>query len=229
MKKTRYFILFLFTFLLISPKVYATCSQEELNHFKEIEDQYKVTYDYNPDTKTYSITYIMTEVDKYRYEIAIAGEDINCTSPEEGKIVCTGKNFNGYQEFIIIGNSNTCTGEIKKTSLTIPKYNEFYGSQLCEGIEEFALCQLEYDEEITEEEFEKRVEIYKKNQDDKNSNSEKEENNDEKQEDGGKLYTIKQYIKDNFLKIFIITIFVILCIVSITMIVVYERKRRRLE
>lgn len=230
-KKNKYLITITILSLIFCNKVYALCSESELNHFKEIESQYKVTYDYDPTTKLYSITYQMPELDKYRYEFAIAGEDINCSSPEEGIVVCYGRNFNGYQEFSIIGNTNTCTGEIKKTTMTIPKYNEFYGSELCTGIEEFALCQLEYDKEITQEEFESRVETYKKTNENKNitNNNDKNSQLNGEEKNSSIINTINKYIKNNLSKIIVVFVFIILVIISIILTIISTRKSRRLE
>ena len=46
-KKSKYLMTITILSLIFCNKVYALCSESELNHFKEIESQYKVTYDYD--------------------------------------------------------------------------------------------------------------------------------------------------------------------------------------
>ena len=47
MQKTKYFMLFGLLFFLCLDSVYAACSTNELNEFKRIKDDYKVTYEFN--------------------------------------------------------------------------------------------------------------------------------------------------------------------------------------
>lgn len=51
MQKTKYFMLFGLLFFLCLDSVYAACSTNELNEFKRIKDDYKVTYEFNQKTK----------------------------------------------------------------------------------------------------------------------------------------------------------------------------------
>ena len=51
MKINKYIPLTAMLFLSCITNTYAACTQDEINEFKRIEDDYKVTYDFNKNTK----------------------------------------------------------------------------------------------------------------------------------------------------------------------------------
>ena len=65
--KKRYSALTSLLFLINIPNTYASCTQEELNEFKKIENEYKVTYEFNKDTKDYTMTLYSPLPYKYNY------------------------------------------------------------------------------------------------------------------------------------------------------------------
>lgn len=236
MKKPFYLITTLLLSLSICNKVNAYCTEWEKNYFKEIESQYKATYDYDKNTGLYSITYYMPEPNLYTYRIAIKSENFNCESISVDvgiSLKCIGKDFYGYQEFVIFGNSNTCNDELKKEIIDIPKqiYNKYSNSNLCEGIEEFVLCQKDYEIEITEDEFVSRTETYKQTKE-KNKNDENIQNKENKESKNENLQTKNNifYFFQNNLKL-IIPIFILINLIIISTILSIKsiKKSRRLE
>ena len=73
MKKNKKIILFTILSLLFSTNVYASCTEEEINDFKKIEDEYKITYEFNKETKDYTVIFTRKEPDKYDYYIDSTG------------------------------------------------------------------------------------------------------------------------------------------------------------
>ena len=53
MNRKKYLILTTMLSLLCINKTYAACTQQEINDFKKIEDEYKITYKFDKETKTY--------------------------------------------------------------------------------------------------------------------------------------------------------------------------------
>ena len=65
MKIKRYTTITLILFLLGISNIYASCTQEEINNFKKVEDEYTVKYEFDKTTKTYTIYFKMPNSDKY--------------------------------------------------------------------------------------------------------------------------------------------------------------------
>ena len=69
MRKNKRILLFLSVCLLFSNHVYAECTTDERKEFRNIEDKYKITYEFNKDTKDYTLTFTSPEPDKFDYFI----------------------------------------------------------------------------------------------------------------------------------------------------------------
>lgn len=207
--------------LLIPTIIYADCTKEEIDNFKKIEDEYKVTYEFDIDTKLYTLTFYSPQPDLYDF----VGEDetvfSNCEILDDNTAKCSNIKPNTYN-FEIVGVSTTCNGTFKKIKTSLPKYNTYSEDPLCEGIEEFVLCQPTYDKNIDYETFVSRVNSYKKNHQSKPiDNNTKEEVKEENR--------IIQYIHDNSFQIIIIVIFIIMVIITIILTAKSIKKSRRLE
>jgi len=227
MKKKKYIILTLiFSFLCID-KIYADCSQQMQNEYEKIKDQYKVTATYDSVTKTYTIRVKTADNDNFGYGLGFEYDPAKCTELSKTEFECKGMepgtSISGY----VVGNTNECRDIFREDVIELEKNNQFYGDPLCEGIEEFVLCQEMYDKEIDRETFESRIETYKE--------SKKEEKNDNKEEqpleqkENNKPNLHSNYLKDNLKQIIIITIFVILIIITIIITTIRTRRRDRLE
>ena len=217
MKKRKYFILTAILFLSCIPKTYATCTQEEINEFKKVEDDYKVTYEFNHDTKDYNVTFHTPLINKFDYEI-YTNIKLNCQKLNEIEVECYNIPINEY-ELSIVGTSDSCNDVLKKLTLKLPEYNIYSDDPLCEGIEEFYLCQPTYEKKVDRETFESRVNTYK------NSNKKEETEKNETLEEN----KISEYIKENLIQIIIIIVFIILVIITIILTANSIRKSRRLE
>ncbi len=215
MKKYKLLTLVISIFILL-PKVYAECTQEEIDYFKEIEDEYQITYTFNEDTKDYTVTFYESEPDSYYYYFDAAEEERLCDEAD-GKYVC--KNVKpGSYEIEVYAATDTCEVSIKKETLDL-NYNQFSKDELCDGIEEFVLCQPDYDQDISYEEFISRVETYKKTK-------EPEPNNNNQQKSENKII---EYINNNLFQVIVISAFVVMVIITIILTASSIRKSRRLE
>ena len=121
--------------------------------------------------------------------------------------------------------TETCDDVLKTTILKLPKYNKYSEDPLCEGIEEFDLCNSTYDKEIDYDTFVSRVETYKRTKN-KNENI----NNDNDTGNNNKLLNnMKTYIEENLIQIIIVTVFIILVVITTIITAKSIRKSRRLE
>ena len=221
MNRKKYITLTLMLSLLCTNKVYAACTQEEINEFKSIEDEYKIEPQLNMETKKYSVKFIRTKPDKYEYRIYFKG-NLGCDDTDEITSICS--EFNpGTYKLEIIGMSESCNDVLKFISLQLDPYNKHSESPLCEGIEEFVLCQKTYYKELSEEEFESRVNTYKRTQQEKINNEKEQEKNKEINKQ------IISYIKEYLMQIIIVVVFIILIITTAIVTAKSIKKSRRLE
>ena len=183
-------------FLTCINNTYAACTQEEIDEFKKVEDQYTIKYEFNKDTKDYTLYFSNYDSKKYSYFIE-TGEKMNCTVLDEVRTKCSGIKPNEYN-IEILGITNTCDETLKTFTLNLKEYNNYSEDPLCEGIEEFVLCQPTYDKDIDYETFVSRVNTYKK------SKEKKEVNNSTEKKDKNKAIV---YIEENIVQIIIVAIF----------------------
>lgn len=218
MQRKKQFLLLLSLFFISSNSVYASCTQEEIDNFKKIEDQYKVTYEFDIESKTYTLTFKNPNPTKYGYAL-MTEQDVNYEKIDENiqKI----KNIeSGEYEILVYGTIENCMGEIKKINLKLPKYNKYYNDPMCKGIEEFVLCQPTYDKDIERDTFESRINTYKKSKETKEPTNKNDINEENK---------IIKYIEENILQISTIIIFIIMLTITLVTTVKSIRKSRRLE
>lgn len=217
MKKKKKILLTIISFIAFTSKTYAECTNEEVNAFKKISNEYKVTYEMNTESKLYNLTFYDPAPDKYTFVINGATDG--------DFIIHDNNNYQylglspGEYTVTIEGVTNTCKDVLKTINLSLPKYNKYTEDPLCKGIEEFVLCQSTYDKDIDYETFKQRVEVYKKT---------KTENNI-KTDDINKNNAIVNYFKNNIGQISLITISLVLVIIVITLIAKRQKKSRRLE
>ena len=205
-------------FLTCITNTYAACTQEEINEFKKIEDKYTIKYEFNKDTKDYTLYFLNYEPNKYSYFIE-TGEKMNCIVLDEERTKCSGIKPNKYN-IEILGITSTCDEVLKTITLNLKEYNNYSEDPLCEGIEEFVLCQPTYDKDIDYDTFVSRVNTYKKSKAKKEVNNQQEETKENK---------AIEYIKENIFQIIIIIIFVILVLITTIITMKTIRKSRRLE
>ena len=222
MRKIKKTVLLLL--ILLPNTVFAECTKEEINYFKRIENNYKINYEYNKDTKDYTVTFYSPEPDKYEYMIYSEKENFtNCDAVSEKETVCHNVQANEYY-IEILGQTTTCTDALKDLTINLSRYNNFSEDPLCEGIEEFVLCQPTYDKELDYDTFVSRINTYKKT---KQKEIKEDIANDKK--DNQIISNITNYLKENIFQIIIIIMFSVAIIVTIILTAKSMRKSRRLE
>ena len=192
-------------FIVLPHITYADCTDEERDYFKRIEEDYKVTYEYNKGNDTYTINFYSPEPDKYDFA-AYIGESAECEEINDNTSICRNIPSDDYV-IKIFGRSDTCHEELKTMLLTLTKHNDYSNDPLCEGIEEFVLCQPSYDKVIDYDTFVSRVNIYKKT---KQREKEIEKKNTSKSNEI--ISNILNSIKENLVKVIAVIIFIIVII-----------------
>ncbi len=217
-------------FILLPLAVYADCESD----FKAIEKEFKISYKYNYDTDDFTITLVNPYYERYTWLFKTEEElkNSNMTYSDDKKILThTIKNYkNTSYEYAIIAIYGECENVmVKMDTLTIKKDNRYAYSPLCEGYEDFVLCQKEYDKTIDEETFKSRLEAYKKDKVSKKEDDSSDSTDNTENKISNTLENIKTYIENNVLQVVIVATFIIVLIISIIIFAKYSAKSRRLE
>lgn len=217
MKKKKKILLTIISFIAFTSKTYAECTNEEVNAFKKISNEYKVTYEMNTESKLYNLTFYDPAPDKYTFVINGA-TDGDFSIHDNNNYQYLGLSPGEYT-VTIEGVTNTCKDVLKTINLSLPKYNKYTEDPLCKGNEEFVLCQPTYDKDIDYDTFKERLEVYKKTKTENNA-----KNNNTKKEN-----IVINYIKNNIVQVSLIAISLVLVIIIIISIAKRQKKSRRLE
>lgn len=161
MVKKIYMVIIL-GFLFIA-KVDAACSYEESSRLQKFLNNIQVSYDYE-EKNNISFKVTFTNIPKDLYLVnSFTGQIIAHTGETLGEYV--EQNLSSGQDirYIAYGNRGECKDEligIKYVSL--PYYNKYYDDPLCEGIEEYSLCQKWTTHSLTSyEKFSSEIKTYK--------------------------------------------------------------------
>ena len=226
MKKNKYIILTLMMFGLQTQHISAACTQEELNEFKKNEDTYIMKYEYDKSTEKYNI-YIEGKNNQLYNYIIYTDNAFECEETQDNRIKCHSFEPGNYK-IEILGQTATCDSVLKRKTLKIPKYNKYSEDPLCEGIEEFVLCNPAYSKDLEYETFVSRVETYKKNHaSTKPTEEQKKPTGLTKVEDF--IDKIIDYVKENWIEITIVVVFIILVLITAIAKIKSIRKSRYLE
>lgn len=216
----RKILLTLISFITFTSEIYAECTNEDFNNFKKISDEYKVTYEYNQETKLYDITFYDPAPEKYTFVINGAA-DGEFKIKDKNNYTYVGISPGDYK-ITIKGITDACQDVFKTINLNLPKYNKYSEDPLCKGNEEFVLCQPTYDKDIDYDTFKERIEVYKKT---KAENNIKNNDNNSKTKENDVI----NYIKDNIVQISLIAILLILIVIITISISKRKKKSRRLD
>lgn len=225
MKKHVSILITMLSFLLLPNITYADCTKEEIEHFKEIEDEYKITYKYNKETNDYTLTMHQSISKDFTFVIddsikmAIPVQE-GCSIDEKNNIVCSRVQPSKYKTSIV-GNTEGCKEAIKSIEVNIPRHNKLSDDPLCEGMEDFVLCDPEYDKEINYEDFVSRINTYKNSQKEKEKQAENKKNNSDN--------IIINYISNNYQIILIVVTATIAIVLIIILMAKNLKQSRRLE
>ena len=159
MKLNKYIPLTLILFLSSILPAYAECTQDEINAFKKVEDEYVVTYDFNKDTKDYSLTFSISQTGGFAYVFDPKINTDNFQTATDTSFTYTGIQPGEYKIEIVSANKD-CNETLKEINLKLDKYNPYSEDELCNGIEEFVLCQPTYGKDIDYDTFVSRTKTY---------------------------------------------------------------------
>lgn len=229
-------ILFLISLAVILPvEVYADCASD----FKEVEKDFKVSYEYNKDTDDFTITMISPDYERYGFycddKAAIAKMQNRISGK---KMIVTIPNYKN-SEFMygIVPSYGECFGKtVLVKTISLVTYNPYADNPKCQGNEDFVLCQKDYNEDIEEDEFNSRIETYEKTKEQEEEIPSDSKITPSEGKDTKEKVTIKNlfnkivdYIVEHKVETIIIGVLVIALIIGIIIYVRKVIKSRRFE
>lgn len=203
MKWYRYIFLVITIFMFCPTFIKADngCSNSEIVKYQELAKNINVTYDYIEENGQVIFKVKINNLTPGLIVKDISHDKIYKYSSNEIMLPDNFYQGNSYKFYIYI--DNDCSNKkVYSKYITLPYYNNYYNSSLCEGIEEFKYCQKWVKTISTGSEFEKQIISYKE------SLKEKHDLDEKNKEYKGLLYEISLiYLKYYFiiLPIFIIT------------------------
>lgn len=234
-------IVSVFTFNLITNA--DTCTYKEKNEYgayaTNVNMGYSVIDEYNGTScpqgegectnNTYSGFHFLISINNLTDKIyATVTEDLNKTTTNyyyndtnKGNIEITQDYSDSrvnYSIVIKIKDGACAETILRRKTVTTPRFNPYSNYPICQGIEDFGLCNRFYDFEVSEDEFYNRTYDYLKKQEEEN-----EEDKNENKDKSSVLNNIKDFIKDNYIYI---TSGTVVLIVAISIVVIKKRRDR---
>lgn len=219
MKKNIYLLLIVFLFMLLPSFVYADCTDEVIAHFKKIENDYKITYEFNREKESYNIKIYNAEPEQFIFVPEKEEDNVKCTELEKQNVECEGFTMD-IHPMLLISTSEECDYVLTEKDLDLSKKNKYWNDPLCKDLEEFVLCDPSYDKEISYDDFKSRIETYKKSKVKKEKETTKNKDNNNQ---------IIEYIGKNYQILSIIIALSIALVLLIILIARNLKKSRRLE
>ena len=202
MKTIKCTLLIIVLNIIFPISIYADCESD----FKAVEKDFKVSYKYNEDTDDFTIKLVCPDRNKYTFGFYNPDDvkDAYWTNEEEKKITTINNYKKDEYKYMLLGTYGDCKDYIvKEGTIKLTKDNPYINNSLCEGNEDFSLCQKENKEIVDEDTFKIELEGYKQNKSSKKSNK------------------IATYFNKNKTEIIIITLLIISFIVGF---IIYNRK-----
>ena len=139
MRKVLSSLIFMISFFIFISNSEASCTYKRISDLKKIASNVNITYTYTiVDNKaSFDIRFANLTNDIYLYD-SFNDKKYNV----EGEVIL--KNYiDGVKyRFFINSNDKDCKDEQLVTRyVTLPKYNIYYGDPICNGIEDYTLCQ----------------------------------------------------------------------------------------
>lgn len=165
MKKVKK-ILFVFSLLVVVPNIVnAECEYNEKSKLQALSSNLNFTYNYKEienginSSASFSITIGNLNPNLY----IVDQNNIRVVYYNNKKeITLNGYNPGSTIEFLIYGNSGECKGvEIMSNYITLPSYNRFYKDPVCNGVDDYKLCNRWSRVSLSYDDFVKKVNEYK--------------------------------------------------------------------
>lgn len=180
MKNIKYVLLVLFLLLTFNVNAASdNCDSKEFSRLKELAKKVEFDYDYKlvNNEAVFSINAMNLNEDLKVLIIIDYYSDNYREFKDNNTHKATLDNFTSGEKVTVTIKGfvpNWCSGKTVLTkTIRLPYYNYFYSEEKCKGNEDFKYCKILIDSKITQSDFDKQFEIYKKNKEQNDVPSEK--------------------------------------------------------
>jgi len=151
------------------------CGNRSMSDLRKIASNVNIIYDYKIVDNKAVFTVILSNITEDIYVSSNLGYDYYYSDTVDGKLVLEDIELN-KMNFKIKAVDDDCSEEVLTTKyVNFPVYNKYHDDPLCEGIEEFELCQ-KWDSSVGDLEYlKKQVNKYRESLVKKNSGEEEKE------------------------------------------------------
>lgn len=193
----RIIVLIVFLFIFFPDNINASCSNQEIVRLKKIAANVNFNIDYIENENNVFFRVKVTNlhddvylIDDYMHKYIFSEEHpIEYISEYH---FSAGANI----RFSFYSDNDDCSGQrLYIKYINLPPYNYLYKDDLCNGIEEFKLCQKWIVPNFTYQEFKNQIEVYKNN--DKNN-----KNNDGENDNDGIFYLVIDFLSKYYIYIY---------------------------
>lgn len=157
----RIIIILVLILLVPSVKVRAlSCSYNELARLKKIASNVNISYDYVEQDNNVTFTVTLNNLNKEIYFVDMT--NYRTYNYENDEITISGYRSGQTVKYVFYSVNSRCEQEALYTArVSFPSYNQYYKDQVCEGIENFSLCQKWSSQNLSYESFLNKVNEYK--------------------------------------------------------------------
>ena len=164
-KKFKRLITLLMFFMLFLPiKAKAICNYTELANLKKLASNVNISYDYEDISNSVKFNVTISNITK---NVSVKDVTNNRTfstiNTTDGEVVISDfRDGQTYKMEVYSNSISSCYGELLNTVyVNLPSYNPYYGNKICNGIEDYSLCQKWIKHSMTWNEYEKAINEYK--------------------------------------------------------------------
>ncbi len=165
MKKCMILILLLFIPISVSARSLVDCDVTVLSSMKSLAANINISSNYRIDNNQ---AYFDVTINNITPDIYFIDNSTNITynysNTNNGEITITGYTNIEKINYTFYSSDKECSGNMLTTKyVTFPNYNQYYGDEICKGIENYSLCKRWAKVTSNYDEFKTKVENYKNN------------------------------------------------------------------
>ena len=156
----RIIIILILILLVPTVKVKAiSCDYNELARLKKLASNVNISYDYIEQDNDVTFTVTLNNLNDELYFVDMT--DYQTYNYEKEEIKISGYRSGQTVRYVFYASDSSCQEALYTTRVSFPSYNPYYKDVICEGVENFSLCQKWSSQNLSYESFLNKVQAYK--------------------------------------------------------------------
>ena len=155
------YVIYLLALLIPFKVLGADCDFKDVARYQALASNVKFNYEFVESSKTFNI--IITNMpDELYFEITSSGEVFSSRTVGSSETVLYGYTSGSYRFRIVPYDPACYESTVGNGYVNLPYYNSYYNDPVCNGAENYKLCQKWNKVDLSYDDFVKNVEAYKK-------------------------------------------------------------------